>query len=71
MFKAVIFDIDGTIYSYVANDKIALESLCKFAETFYGDFIICNVAVKCAVNVENYRLKHITPPKFSRFLQRE
>jgi len=32
MFKAVIFDIDGTIYSYVTNDKIAVESLCKFAE---------------------------------------
>ncbi len=32
MFKAVIFDIDGTIYSYVANDKIAVESLCEYAE---------------------------------------
>ena len=32
MFKAVIFDIDGTIYSYVTNDKIAVESLCRFAE---------------------------------------
>lgn len=31
MFKAVIFDIDGTIYSYVANDKIAVESLCEYA----------------------------------------
>ena len=32
MINAVIFDIDGTIYSYVENDKIAVENLCKFAE---------------------------------------
>ncbi len=32
MFKAVIFDIDGTIYSYVENDRIAVKSLCEFAE---------------------------------------
>lgn len=32
MFKAVIFDIDGTLYSYVTNDRIAVENLCKFAE---------------------------------------
>ena len=32
MFKAVIFDIDGTIYSYVENDKIAVEKLCEYAE---------------------------------------
>ena len=31
MFKAVIFDIDGTLYSYAANDKIAVESICEFA----------------------------------------
>ena len=31
MFKAVIFDIDGTLYSYAANDKVAVESLCEFA----------------------------------------
>ncbi len=31
MFKAVIFDIDGTLYSYAANDKIAVESLCEYA----------------------------------------
>jgi len=34
MFKAVIFDIDGTLYSYVTNDKIAVKSLCEFAEKF-------------------------------------
>lgn len=34
MFKAVIFDIDGTIYSYVTNDRIAVESLCEFAKKF-------------------------------------
>lgn len=33
MFKAVIFDIDGTLYSYAANDKIAVESLCEYAES--------------------------------------
>ena len=32
MFKGVIFDIDGTLYSYMANDKVALKSLCRFAE---------------------------------------
>ena len=32
MIKAVIFDIDGTIYSYVENDKIAVEKLCEYAE---------------------------------------
>lgn len=32
MIKAVIFDIDGTIYSYVENDKIAVEKLCEFAK---------------------------------------
>lgn len=32
MIKGVIFDIDGTLYSYLANDKVALKSLCEFAE---------------------------------------
>ena len=32
MIKGVIFDIDGTLYSYTVNDKIAVESLCEFAE---------------------------------------
>ena len=32
MIKGVIFDIDNTIYSYTANDKVAVESLCKFAK---------------------------------------
>ena len=32
MVKGVIFDIDGTLYSYLANDKVAVKSLCEFAE---------------------------------------
>ena len=32
MIKGVIFDIDNTLYSYTANDKVAVESLCNFAE---------------------------------------
>ena len=32
MIKGVIFDIDGTLYSYATNDKIAVGSLCEFAE---------------------------------------
>ncbi len=32
MIKGVIFDIDGTLYSYAKNDKIAVKSLCEFAE---------------------------------------
>ena len=32
MIKAVIFDIDGTLYSYVENDKIAVKKLCEYAE---------------------------------------
>lgn len=32
MIKAVIFDIDGTIYSYVENDKVAVKKLCEYAE---------------------------------------
>lgn len=32
MIKGVIFDIDGTLYDYAANDKIALKNLCKFAK---------------------------------------
>jgi len=32
LIKGVIFDIDGTLYSYAKNDKIAVKSLCEFAE---------------------------------------
>jgi putative hydrolase of the HAD superfamily len=32
MFKAVIFDIDGTIYSYLDNDRFAVKKLCEYAE---------------------------------------
>lgn len=32
MIKGVIFDIDGTLYDYFSNDKIAVQSLCKYAK---------------------------------------
>lgn len=32
MIKGVIFDIDGTLYSYAKNDKIATLKLCEFAK---------------------------------------
>ena len=32
MIKGVIFDIDGTLYDYIANDKIAVKNLCKYAK---------------------------------------
>lgn len=32
MVNGVIFDIDGTLYDYISNDKIAVESLCKYAK---------------------------------------
>ena len=32
MVKGVIFDIDGTLYDYIANDKIAVKNLCKYAK---------------------------------------
>ena len=32
MISGVIFDIDGTIYDYGANDKVAVKKLCEFAE---------------------------------------
>ena len=32
MIQGVIFDIDGTIYSYIENHKRALNNLCDFAE---------------------------------------
>ncbi len=32
MIKGVIFDIDGTLYSYSKNDKVAVKKLCEFAE---------------------------------------
>ena len=36
MIKGVIFDIDGTLYSYADNDKIATKFLCEFAEKNLG-----------------------------------
>ena len=36
MIKGVIFDIDGTLYSYADNDKIATKFLCEFAEKNFG-----------------------------------
>jgi len=36
LIKGVIFDIDGTLYSYAANDKIATKFLCEFAEKNLG-----------------------------------
>ena len=32
MIEGVIFDVDGTLYDYAANDKIAVKCLCEFAE---------------------------------------
>ena len=32
MINGVIFDIDGTLYSYIENHKRALKILCKFTE---------------------------------------
>lgn len=32
MIKGVIFDIDGTLYSYAKNDKVAVKNLCEYAE---------------------------------------
>lgn len=32
MIKGVIFDIDGTLYSYAKNDKIAIPKLCTLAK---------------------------------------
>ena len=36
MIKGVIFDIDGTIYSYIENHKRALKTLCQFTEKNLG-----------------------------------
>jgi len=36
MIKGVIFDIDGTIYSYIENHKRALKTLCEFTEKNLG-----------------------------------
>ena len=36
MIKGVIFDIDGTLYDYAANDKVATKFLCNFAEKNFG-----------------------------------
>ena len=32
MIKGVIFDVDGTLYDYAANDKIAMKKLCEYVE---------------------------------------
>ena len=38
MIKGVIFDIDGTLYSYKKNDRAALKCLCEFMEkNFHTD----------------------------------
>ena len=36
MIKGIIFDIDGTIYSYIENHKRALKVLCEFTEKNLG-----------------------------------
>ena len=36
MYKGVIFDIDGTLYDYQSNDKIAMKNFCAFAEKNLG-----------------------------------
>lgn len=36
MFKGVIFDIDGTLYDYQANDIRAMKELCAFVEDVVG-----------------------------------
>ena len=36
MFKGVIFDLDGTLYDYAANDMIAMKNLCARAKERLG-----------------------------------
>lgn len=36
MYKGVIFDIDGTLYDYQTNDKLAMEHFCAFVEKVLG-----------------------------------
>ena len=36
MYKGVIFDIDGTLYDYQANDVRAMKDLCAFVERTVG-----------------------------------
>lgn len=36
MYKGVIFDIDGTLYDYQANDKLAMKHFCAFVEETLG-----------------------------------
>ena len=36
MFKGVIFDIDGTLYDYKINDKLAMNHFCRFVEENLG-----------------------------------
>ena len=33
VIKGVIFDLDGTLYDYHENDKIAMQQLCQFAKS--------------------------------------
>ena len=36
MYKGVIFDIDGTLYDYQINDKLAMNHFCAFIEENLG-----------------------------------
>lgn len=36
MYKGVIFDIDGTLYDYQINDKLAMNHFCAFVEENLG-----------------------------------
>lgn len=36
MIKAVVFDLDGTLYSYNAAHEVAYDKLCKYAEDALG-----------------------------------
>ena len=36
MYKGVIFDIDGTLYDYQINDKLAMKHFCEFVEKVLG-----------------------------------
>ena len=36
MYKGVIFDIDGTLYDYQANDRLAMKHFCAFVEEALG-----------------------------------
>ena len=36
MIKGVIFDLDGTLYDYHANDIVAMNELCQFVKNEFG-----------------------------------